>query len=41
MIESLKTKLALSHIGRTPPAVSHYVYVQTPDMPHDSMTAQS
>ena len=29
------------HIGRTPPVVSHYVYVQTPDMPHDNMTAQS
>ena len=28
------------HIGRTPPVVSHYVYVQTPDMPHDNMTAQ-
>jgi hypothetical protein len=28
------------HIGRTPPVVSHYVYVQTPETPHDNGTAQ-
>jgi hypothetical protein len=26
------------HVGRTPPVVSHYVYVQTPEMPHDNGT---